>query len=148
MNPSGLWRGKAQNRVGHFKFINVELLPDRPTNSRGHRGRRERHLSSSSSMGNLRSKSRFDVEEDLISRNSEIPLSSNSKSDDRETDDTRDNRSDINATELEQVADDNDNAGDDLGQVGPRCPEAPKTVEDLLKRIGLEVNIIVSRVFS
>ena len=31
MNPSGLWRGKSQGRVGHFKFINVELLPDRNT---------------------------------------------------------------------------------------------------------------------
>ena len=29
MNPSGLWRGRCQGRVGHFKFINVELLPDR-----------------------------------------------------------------------------------------------------------------------
>ena len=29
MNPSGLWRGRCQGRIGHFKFINVELLPDR-----------------------------------------------------------------------------------------------------------------------
>ena len=28
-NPSGLWRGRCQGRIGHFKFINVELLPDR-----------------------------------------------------------------------------------------------------------------------
>eukprot|EP00095_Tigriopus_kingsejongensis_P006347 maker-scaffold390_size186308-snap-gene-0.29 protein:Tk06347 transcript:maker-scaffold390_size186308-snap-gene-0.29-mRNA-1 annotation:"sam and sh3 domain-containing protein 3" len=27
MNPSGLWKGKCQNRVGNFKFINVEILP-------------------------------------------------------------------------------------------------------------------------
>lgn len=33
MNPSGLWRGKSQGRVGHFKFINVELLPDRQSRS-------------------------------------------------------------------------------------------------------------------
>lgn len=31
MNPSGLWRGRCQGRVGHFKFINVELMPDRRT---------------------------------------------------------------------------------------------------------------------
>merc|ERR1712012_977053 len=31
MNPSGLWQGRSQGRVGHFKFINVELLPDRNT---------------------------------------------------------------------------------------------------------------------
>ena len=31
MNPSGLWQGKSQGRIGHFKFINVELLPDRNT---------------------------------------------------------------------------------------------------------------------
>lgn len=29
MNASGLWRGIAHNRVGNFKFINVEVLPDR-----------------------------------------------------------------------------------------------------------------------
>lgn len=29
MNASGLWRGICHNRVGHFKFINVEVLPDR-----------------------------------------------------------------------------------------------------------------------
>eukprot|EP00094_Tigriopus_californicus_P012699 TCALIF_12276-PA protein Name:"Similar to SASH3 SAM and SH3 domain-containing protein 3 (Bos taurus)" AED:0.20 eAED:0.20 QI:110/1/1/1/0.6/0.83/6/59/865 len=27
MNPSGLWKGKCENRVGNFKFINVEILP-------------------------------------------------------------------------------------------------------------------------
>lgn len=29
MNASGLWRGIAHNRVGHFKFVNVEVLSDR-----------------------------------------------------------------------------------------------------------------------
>ncbi|XP_043216137.1 SAM and SH3 domain-containing protein 3-like isoform X2 [Amphibalanus amphitrite] len=28
MNPSGLWRGALHGRVGTFKFINVEVLPD------------------------------------------------------------------------------------------------------------------------
>jgi len=34
MNPSGLWRGHCDSRVGHFKFITVELLPDRPSRDR------------------------------------------------------------------------------------------------------------------
>ncbi|XP_046420684.1 uncharacterized protein LOC124302376 isoform X1 [Neodiprion virginianus] len=29
MNTSGLWRGVAHNRLGHFKFINVEILNER-----------------------------------------------------------------------------------------------------------------------
>ncbi|XP_067214354.1 SAM and SH3 domain-containing protein 1 isoform X7 [Linepithema humile] len=29
MNKSGLWKGVVHNRIGHFKFINVEILNDR-----------------------------------------------------------------------------------------------------------------------
>ncbi|XP_053997115.1 uncharacterized protein LOC128886341 isoform X2 [Hylaeus anthracinus] len=29
MNKSGLWKGIMHNRIGHFKFINVEILNDR-----------------------------------------------------------------------------------------------------------------------
>ena len=29
MNQNGLWRGRCRDRVGTFKFINVELLPTR-----------------------------------------------------------------------------------------------------------------------
>ncbi|XP_076682369.1 uncharacterized protein LOC143376209 isoform X2 [Andrena cerasifolii] len=29
MNKSGLWKGVFHNRIGHFKFINVEILNDR-----------------------------------------------------------------------------------------------------------------------
>ncbi|XP_031637595.1 SAM and SH3 domain-containing protein 3-like, partial [Contarinia nasturtii] len=28
MNASGIWRGRCHGRLGHFKFINVEVLPD------------------------------------------------------------------------------------------------------------------------
>ncbi|XP_055716043.1 uncharacterized protein LOC129809922 isoform X2 [Phlebotomus papatasi] len=28
MNASGVWRGRCNGRIGHFKFINVEVLPD------------------------------------------------------------------------------------------------------------------------
>lgn len=28
MNASGIWKGRCHGRVGHFKFINVEVLPD------------------------------------------------------------------------------------------------------------------------
>ena len=33
MNPSGLWKGKCATRVGNFKFINVEILPEKPSNN-------------------------------------------------------------------------------------------------------------------
>ena len=33
MNPSGLWKGKCAARVGNFKFINVEILPEKPSGS-------------------------------------------------------------------------------------------------------------------
>ena len=29
MNAGGLWRGRCRNRVGYFKFVNVEILPPR-----------------------------------------------------------------------------------------------------------------------
>jgi hypothetical protein len=38
MNASGVWRGCLNGRIGHFKFINVEVLPDqkiKPNNKLG-----------------------------------------------------------------------------------------------------------------
>ncbi|XP_024945121.1 uncharacterized protein LOC107273170 isoform X2 [Cephus cinctus] len=36
MNTSGLWKGVVNNRIGHFKFINVEILNERvPRDRRG-----------------------------------------------------------------------------------------------------------------
>ena len=29
MNPNGLWRGRCGDRVGQFKFVNVEMMPER-----------------------------------------------------------------------------------------------------------------------
>lgn len=29
MNASGIWRGFCNGRIGHFKFINVEVIPER-----------------------------------------------------------------------------------------------------------------------
>lgn len=28
MNASGIWHGRCHGRIGHFKFINVEVLPE------------------------------------------------------------------------------------------------------------------------
>lgn len=28
MNASGIWRGYANGQIGHFKFVNVEVLPE------------------------------------------------------------------------------------------------------------------------
>lgn len=33
MNASGIWRGRAAGRTGHFKFINVEVLPENRSGS-------------------------------------------------------------------------------------------------------------------
>jgi hypothetical protein len=41
MNTSGLWKGMAHNRFGHFKFINVEILNER-FNRRGKWGQKYR----------------------------------------------------------------------------------------------------------
>jgi len=29
MNASGVWRGRCQGRLGNFKFINLEVLPEK-----------------------------------------------------------------------------------------------------------------------
>lgn len=42
MNASGVWRGFLNGRMGHFKFINVEVLPDqkmKPNNKLGRNSR-------------------------------------------------------------------------------------------------------------
>ena len=88
MNPSGLWRGKSQGRVGHFKFINVELLPDRNT---------------------LRQQRRSAVAAAVAAASS---ASSSS-----------DASADTKSAETEKL----------------KNPGPPQSVEDLLKRIGLEV---------
>lgn len=28
MNASGVWKGSFNGKIGHFKFINVEVMPD------------------------------------------------------------------------------------------------------------------------
>ncbi len=35
MNPSGLWRGQCQGRVGNFKFINVDIVNERRRSTGG-----------------------------------------------------------------------------------------------------------------
>ena len=49
MNPSGLWRGMTETdgRVGHFKFINVEMIPQQRSNERKRSDRRKRSNASS-----------------------------------------------------------------------------------------------------
>jgi len=49
MNTSGLWRGRCGSRVGHFKFVNVEILPPR---------RRRRSRSRSRSLRRINRKPR------------------------------------------------------------------------------------------
>lgn len=39
MNNSGTWKGVVNNRVGHFKFINVEILNERVSRRETERGK-------------------------------------------------------------------------------------------------------------
>lgn len=48
MNPSGLWKGILHNRVGTFKFINVEMLSDKGRSGRQRPGGKYSHHCSSS----------------------------------------------------------------------------------------------------
>ena len=88
MNPSGLWKGKCENRVGNFKFINVEILPEK------------------------------------------------SSYDDQAEDAEAKKRNQVEARTRRRRR----SKGAKMGGAETAMKNRPKTVEELLKRIGLEVN--------
>ncbi len=95
MNPSGLWKGKCESRVGNFKFINVEILPEKP--------------------------------------------SGDGESNSEKKSSGRGDGADIGRARRRNGKGPNKNGG---GDGAPKKPATtrPKTVEELLKRIGLEVS--------
>lgn len=50
MNASGIWRGRAAGRLGHFKFINVEVLPENRDTRGGSGGAGQTKLSAASRL--------------------------------------------------------------------------------------------------
>ena len=133
MNPSGLWRGMTESdgRIGHFKFINVEMIPQ-TTRERKRSDRRKR--SNASSKGgtneNLKSSGRQDRNESNLESRADQKYELGSR------------KISSNIT----VAGSDDSEYDSLALRTPTNEDAnansrPKSVEDLLRRIGLEVII-------
>ena len=136
MNPSGLWRGmtEADGRIGHFKFINVEMIPQ-TTRERKRSDRRKR--SNASNKGSHCPNN----------ENSKLPgYQDPNKSIVDSRDETQGDEASSNIKESSNLM---NSANDDVqnNSLALRIPtndesnlnSRPKSVEDLLRRIGLEV---------
>ena len=138
MNPSGLWRGvTTDGRMGHFKFINVEMLPQKST-ERKRSDRRKRSNASNKAPPSVSNRndhhqqsgthhdsgeSSVDISSD---RNSQLLSSTASYKD--YNDDTRSDDAPETSVVKRTIIQDESSSN-----------SRPKTVEDLLRRIGLEV---------
>ena len=137
MNPSGLWRGMTESdgKIGHFKFINVEMIPQ-STRERKRSDRRKRSNASSKGGANCSSSQN----ENLKSSPFQDQNESNPES---RSDQTYNLASRKNSSNITITAND-DPEYDSLALRTPTNEEStlnsrPKSVEDLLRRIGLEV---------
>ena len=130
MNPSGLWKGKTGGKVGNFKFINVELLPEKPSGS----GRPNRNRSHSRGRGVSQS----------ASRRAGSPVSAKGPEDgNKERGRVRrkrksQNRRRVSAATMVNGGSSNNVLGGSSGN-GLAGESKPKTVDELLRRLGLEV---------
>ena len=138
MNPSGLWRGvTTHGRMGHFKFINVEMLPQKST-ERKRSDRRKRSNASNKAPPSVSNRNDHHQQSGTLHDSGEtsVDLSSDCNSqllsstasykdynDDTKTDDAPET-SVVKRTFIQDESSSN---------------SRPKTVEDLLRRIGLEV---------
>lgn len=70
MNKSGLWKGVVHNRIGHFKFINVEILNDRvPRRGEPERGKwGQRYRQKPGSVQELLQRMNLQVESNISPR--------------------------------------------------------------------------------
>ena len=138
MNPSGLWRGvTTDGRMGHFKFINVEMLPQKSA-ERKRSDRRKRSNASNKAPPS-------------VSNRNDHHQQSGTHHDSGET--SVDISSDRNSQLLSSTASYKDYNDDNKSEDAPETSAVkrtiiqdesssnsrPKTVEDLLRRIGLEV---------
>ena len=154
MNPSGLWRGmtEADGRVGHFKFINVEMIPQQRSSERKRSDRRKR--SNASSKGGTSSSNNPTDQKQSVgfqAQNEATIVSRAEPQFDMEPSDTK--RSSDNTKFI-------DSNGYLMGMrkdshVHPASTpdesnsnSRPKSVEDLLRRIGLEVSYFKRNICS
>ena len=140
MNPSGLWRGMAvDGRIGHFKFINVEMIPQR-SNERKRSDRRKR--SNASNKGNS-SNNQHDQQQPTASHKSSVV-----SNEEHNFDLTSSGLKLSSSTTMFHAGQDNMESlqKDSLikqtnEEYQSNSNSRPKSVEDLLRRIGLEVSI-------
>ena len=138
MNPSGLWRGlTTDGRMGHFKFINVEMLPQKSAERKRSDRRKRSNASnkappSASNRTNHQQQSgtHHDSGETSVDigsdRNSQL-LSSTAGYKDYNDDTKSDDAPETSVVKRTFIQDESSSNS------------RPKTVEDLLRRIGLEV---------
>ena len=133
MNPSGLWRGMTESdgRIGHFKFINVEMIPQ-TTRERKRSDRRKRSNASSKGGTNY-----------SINQNENLKSSGHNDSNESNVESRKDMASRKASLNITVTAND-DSEYDSLALRTPTNEDEnsnsrPKSVEDLLRRIGLEV---------
>ena len=139
MNPSGLWRGmtEADGRVGHFKFINVEMIPQQRSNERKRSDRRKRS-NASSKVGTSTSKDQSDQQApNETNADSRTEPQLGVESADRKYSSTNTNVMDNNGYLTSSRSD--SHALPTSTHDESNSNSRPKSVEDLLRRIGLEV---------
>uniref|UniRef100_A0A0K2T5Q3 SAM domain-containing protein n=1 Tax=Lepeophtheirus salmonis TaxID=72036 RepID=A0A0K2T5Q3_LEPSM len=115
MNPNGLWKGKCEGRIGNFKFINVEVL--RPERKSFYVVPKSQSISNLNQSGK---KVRHDSRE-----------SDQDSEEEDEEEDTVDGDDDAMGSSHNDTT------------ISQSDSDIPKTVEGLLKRIGLEEHISV-----
>ena len=137
MNPSGLWRGMTESdgRIGHFKFINVEMIPQ-TTRERKRSDRRKRSNASSKGGTNYSS-----------NQNENFKSSGHNDSNESNVESRKDMASRKASLNITVTAND-DSEYDSLALRTPTNEDEnsnsrPKSVEDLLRRIGLEVPYLI-----
>ena len=144
MNPSGLWRGVTGGRVGHFKFINVEMLPEQ-SNERKRSDRRKKSNASYSSGHDCSSNSHTRRRQSAPSQHNKIrSLKDDAKEEvnygSMVSTGISHTKGAIRAEDVTPtVAKSNVKASkEDVSNLNSR----PRSVEDLLRRIGLEVGTL------
>lgn len=153
MNPSGLWKGKCQGRIGNFKFINVQLLPEKSSKSAGqhsHSGTCNSMQSGSSSSSNNRRRSsssgRLGGSSGSSSHIARGRIRSNllqQQQLDQQGLEGGGTRSPEPAVSRTMIGGDLQGGPGSRGgfssTCGSRANDKPKSVDELLRRIGLEV---------
>ena len=154
MNPSGLWRGmtEADGRVGHFKFINVEMIPQQRSNERKRSDRRKR--SNASSKGGTSSSNNQTDQKQSIGYQAQNEANVDSSAEpqfDMESADTKyssDNTNFVDSNGYLKSMRKDSHVHPSSTPDESNSNSRPKSVEDLLRRIGLEVSYFKRNVYK